>query len=84
MVLSALEKLNSWLPAISPLQGVAAGRTQQVSGGNPFAVGMSNSGTGEIISNYGDGGAYSGAYKGVGGPVGQKFDTLRDLGMYGF
>lgn len=60
-------------------------------GGNPFEGGnvtLGTSGTGEVISDYGASGASAAAYKGLSrnpnDTVGAKFDTARDLGMYGF
>ena len=59
---------------------VELGATPTPVGSNIFA----SKGSGEIISDYGSSGASAGTYKGLNGPAGQHFDTLRDLGIYGF
>lgn len=62
-----------------------------VTGGQPAGGAVtfgSNNGTGEIISDYGQGGASAGAYKGLSNnpndTVGAKFDTARLPGIYGY
>ena len=73
-------RINYPLPAIQT--------TPAYTGGDKLTFGPNN-GSGEIISNYGDGGASAGAYKGLStnpnDTVGAKFDTAKlGLGFPGY
>ena len=72
------------------VETIGVGGARRTHGGQPLSgagVTFGTNGTGEVISDYGAGGASALAYKGLSNDpnqtVGAKFDTKR-LGIYGY